>query len=419
MALLTAAIKRALLLLALLAACTLPASATSFDMKRGINLDAWSTWPGEDRWSDPSVLLPFPEWRRTVGERELKTLREAGFDFVRMPVDPAPLLSPAAAGLREELFENVLESVRLVNAAGLKAVVDLHAIPWGDGRSVSTGKLMEDDALFEDYVEMVRSVARLLADEDPSRVALEVMNEPTAGCEGGDPIWPDRLKRLFAAARASATRLTLVLPGACWGSAEGLAAINPSEFPDDNLVWTFHSYSPFLLTHQGASWAGDFIPYVAGIPYPPDSVSAEEMERILQSIRERMRDEAPMLRREGMVAYLGEQFAEIDTPDKLRTAMAAPFKTVDAWAKQHGIAPEKIFLGEFGMIRQDYGSPFLMNPKWRALYVKDMIEIAEQHGFAWSIWSYGGAFGVVEEFDQRPAEPDVIEMVRELAGSSR
>jgi endoglucanase len=45
--------------------------------------------------------------------------------------------------------------------------------------------------------------------------------------------------------------------------------IDPREFPDDNLIWTFHSYEPFLLTHQGATWAGDFIPYVTGLPYPP------------------------------------------------------------------------------------------------------------------------------------------------------
>ncbi len=30
--------------------------------------------------------------------------------------------------------------------------------------------------------------------------------------------------------------------------------------PDDNVIWSFHSYDAFLLTHQGATWAGDFIP---------------------------------------------------------------------------------------------------------------------------------------------------------------
>ena len=43
-----------------------------------------------------------------------------------------------------------------------------------------------------------------------------------------------------------------------------------------------------------------------------------------------------------------------------------------------------------------------------------MIARAERHGFSWSVWSYGGAFGIVEEFDGKPAEPEVMEMIRRL-----
>jgi endoglucanase len=43
-----------------------------------------------------------------------------------------------------------------------------------------------------------------------------------------------------------------------------------------------------------------------------------------------------------------------------------------------------------------------------------MIDHAEKHGFGWSMWSYGGAFGVVEAFEGKKAEPDVLEMVRGL-----
>ncbi len=36
-----------------------------------------------------------------------------------------------------------------------------------------------------------------------------------------------------------------------------------------NLIWSFHSYAPFILTHQGAGWTGDVSPYATGLPYPP------------------------------------------------------------------------------------------------------------------------------------------------------
>ena len=102
----------------LLAAVAGPCGAATFSMKRGISLDNWVTWPREARWSDPSVLLPFPEWRRSLGPSGLEALKAAGFDFVRMPVDPAPLMSPATEAYRERLFAEVLDAVRLVNAAG-------------------------------------------------------------------------------------------------------------------------------------------------------------------------------------------------------------------------------------------------------------------------------------------------------------
>jgi hypothetical protein len=44
-----------------------------------------------------------------------------------------------------------------------------------------------------------------------------------------------------------------------------------------------------------------------------------------------------------------------------------------------------------------------------------MIARAEAHGFSWSLWGYGGAFGVVDAFEGRKAEPDVLDMVRKLA----
>ena len=105
-------IKNCLVALALLAVAVLPAEAATFSMKRGLNLDSWATWPPEDRWGDPEVILPFPEWRKSLDADGLAALKAAGFDFLRMPVDPAPLLSDESAGLRDQLIASVVESAR-------------------------------------------------------------------------------------------------------------------------------------------------------------------------------------------------------------------------------------------------------------------------------------------------------------------
>ena len=415
MALLTAMIKTLMAALLVLTALALPGHAATFSMKRGLNLDQWTTWVGEDQWSDPKAILPYPEWRKFLKDEDLKALKDAGLDFLRMPVDPSPFLSDKTLALRDDLYASVLDSARMINRAGLKVIVDMHLIPAGGGRKVGMGEVMDDPRIFDAYVEMTRKMARTLAAEDPTQVAFEPMNEPIVDCEAdGTNLWPERQQRLFAAARSSATRLTLILTGACYSSSTALAKTDPKAIPDDNVIWTFHSYDPFLLTHQGATWAGDFIPYVTGLPYPLSAVPRAELDTTLDTIRARIKAKAPWLRQSGLLAYLDEQVASMDTPEKLLALMDAPFERVDAWAKANGIKPENITLGEFGMIRQEYGNPYVMPAQYRAAYVKDMIKRAEAHGFSWSVWGYGGAFGVVDAFNGEKAEPDVMNAIKEL-----
>jgi hypothetical protein len=390
------------------------ASAADFSVRRGISMDIWETWPAEALWGEPHVILPYPQWQRRIGADELEGLKSAGFDFLRIPVDPAPFLSPRTAGLREALYRSVLKAVRLVNAAGLKAIVDLHLIPAGDDEDRGAFGVARHPGQFETYLGIVGRMAGILSSEPTGSVALELMNEPVAGCDGAEARWEEMLRRLHGAARAAAPELTLVLSGGCWSDAESLAEIDPSSFADSRILWTFHSYRPFLLTHQGALWAGDFIRYVTGIPYPPHGDHAALRDEALSRAEERIRAEAPLARRSGMIAYLGEEIAAIDTREELAAEMAEPFETVARWAARHSVRPSDILLGEFGMIRQEYGQAEIMRPEWRAAYAADMIALAEERGFAWAIWGYGGAFGVVEAFGGKPAEAAVLDVVRGL-----
>jgi hypothetical protein len=153
---------------------------------------------------------------------------------------------------------------------------------------------------------------------------------------------------------------------------------------------------------------------VTGLPYPPYSLPRAALDGIVAGIKEKIAAEASWTERQGQLSYFDELLAQTDTPERLAATMAEPFDRVAAWAKKHGIAANDILLGEFGMIRQEYGNDHVVPATQRAAYYRDMIGQAENHGFAWSLWSYGGAFGVVEEFDGRRAEPDVVEVVRGL-----
>jgi hypothetical protein len=390
------------------------AGAQTFSVERGINMDQWVTWPSSDRWGEEDTLFPFPEWRRSVGLGELAELHAAGLDFIRMPVDPVPFLAGQSAHHRDRLLREVRAAVDLALEVGLKVIVDLHLIPGGDELPYMA-RVLNNRSDFDAYTALVGDMAETLAGYDPERVAFELMNEPGTECDaGGNARWSELQKELHGAARARAPELTLVLTGGCGGNWQGLVALDPAGIDDDNVIWTFHSYQPFILTHQGAMWAGDLIRYVTGLPYPPHAADPADLDARLAIIRARIRSQAPMHRRSGMISFVEEQLDAIRTEDGLMAVLHEPFERVAEWAAAHGIAPGAVLLGEFGIIRQEYGNPFIMPPGRRAAFYRDVIEIAEEFGFSWAMWSYGGAFGIVQEFDHRPAEPDVMDMVRGL-----
>ena len=399
-----------LLALFILIASAVAAHTATFEGRRGISLDIWDTWPEEKTWGDEKVLLPFPEWKRYIGKNELRALKDSGLDFVRLPIDPAPFLSDVSAALQDQLYVEAAAAVDLALESDLGVLVDIHAIPAGE-RSIGTSEILSDPAKFNAYLKFLRRIAASINDKDPRRVALELFNEPTIDCDDdGTNNWPGMMSQAFAAARSSATKLTLVLSGACWGGAEGLAKINAADFPDDNLIWSFHSYDPFILTHQGATWAGDFMPHVYGLPFPLHEAPKAALDEAIEAIRARIRQDAPKDRRAGHLAYLDEEIAKIATKEGLDAEMDRSFDIAADWAKKNGVDPSNILLGEFGMIRQEYNNPNEVPQKDRLAYYKAQVDRAEKHGFRWAAFSYSGAFGLVRGWNGDVVAPFMKEL---------
>ena len=85
--------------------------------------------------------------------------------------------------------------------------------------------------------------------------------------------------------------------------------------------------------------------------------------------------------------------------------MEKSFAIAANWAKTNGVDPGDILLGEFGMIRQEYGNTHVVPAKSRSSFYKTQIERAEGHGFRWAAFSYSGAFGMVRGWNGDPVEP--------------
>jgi hypothetical protein len=383
---------------------TLPglALAEPVSLKRGLNLGLWIDWLSiSEMLANPKSLEVFPDWQREVTPAMLESLVQQGFDFVRMPTDPGPMLAYGPGADQDRLITSLHGAVETALAAGLKVVVDLHPLPRGD----ETGG-MEDilGDLWPDYVALVGRIAADLAKLPADRVALETLNEPTFDCEGvyagATPRWPDMQAQLHASVRAAAPDLTVVLTGACWGQANALASLDPALIGDDNVLWTFHSYEPFLFSHQGASWSSAPEKYVWNLPYPPSSLTEVQAARLAATAKGRM------------VASEGQADAELidkaiedyrQTPDSTATY---EISRAAEWADQHGIPRDHIFMGEFGALHTVDGLP--PQPRdWYLAFLKDKRQAAEAAGMSWAVLGYTGGMGVAMPGDpQRRLAPE-------------
>ena len=369
-------------------ALTGPAVAEPVSLKRGVNLGLWLDWLSmSEMMADPATLDPFPDWQRDTTPRMLEVLAEQGFDFVRMPTDPGPMLAYGPGADQDRLIAGIHTATQTALDAGLKVVVDLHPLPRGD----ETGG-MEDilEGLWPDYVTMVARLAADLATLPQDRVVLELLNEPTFDCEavyaGAPPRWPAMQAELVAAIRATAPDLTLVLTGACWSQASALASLDPALIQDDNVLWTFHSYEPFLFSHQGAVWTGPPAKHVRDLPYPPSAVTDEIAARVAADAIARMEADEGQADRK-MIEQAIADYREVSAPD-----ISYDVTRAAEWADQHGIPRTQIYFGEFGALHT-VGDQQLPR-EWFHAFLFDKRSAADAAGIPWAVLTYVGDMGI-------------------------
>lgn len=387
--------RAAALALALILAAPAPAAAGMPAFRRGLNADIWIDWRRVDEMlADPATLAPFPDWQRVLTPGRLALVAEQGFDFLRLPVDPAPLLALGPGPARAALLADMRRAVETALGAGLSVVVDLHAFPrpgeaWG--ADDVTGRL------WPAHLALVAETGAALRGLPPGRVAFEPLNEPTLDCpavwEGAPADWPAMLAQMHAVARAAAPDLALVLSGACWGGIEGLEALDPAALADERVIWSFHSYAPFAFTHQGAVWIDGAERFVSGLPYPPSALDPAQLPRLAAEAAARMAAEEGAADAQSIAEVLADYRA---TPDG---AAAAAIVRAAAWADRHGIPRSRLILGEFGALRTAHGRD--LPPEWQHRYLADVRAAAEARGIAWAVWNHAGDMGVAD-----PADPD-------------
>jgi len=392
------------------------AQAAPLPLKRGVNIHEWLNWSplapdGSYRWPPYRSVEEWLSGGRSASDwpagDPLAAIRALGFDYVRLTVDPGPLLA-SEGERRAEALAVLAAAVEQLLAADLRVVFNLHGVSQVPQYGMDVVNGPAGSAAVAGYIAMVADVARMLAPLGADRVALEPYNEPAHyPCDAsGSEDWQQIMAASVAAIRAVSPALTIVATGGCGGSVTGLTDIRP-EFDDPNLLYSFHMYEPHSFTHQRSDIEGDF---ASGLPWPASSGSAElTVEMLKAHMMAAGLSEAEQARN---LAAVGGAIDEYFAEDWGGAQVTARIGEAVDWATANGIPPERLFMGEFGAILMSADGRMGAFNADRLRYLTAVRQAAEGQGIAWAIWEYANPYGMSVIAPSGPAVPD-----REMLGA--
>jgi hypothetical protein len=378
------------------------ARARPLRLKRGVNAFPWfqltQEYPAPRR---DYAWPPFQPTRPVPTARDLGALRDVGFDFLRLPVDPGPFLA-APAPQRRALLDQLTAAVRLSLDHGLNVVVNVQANAgthyWTPARLTGSTEAPE----FAAYRALVGEIAARLPS---SGAALEPINEPIGACAA--PETGAVREALLSEARKAAPDLTLIASGGCGSLIQGLGAFDPATVARfAPILYTFHFYEPYLFTHQGAPWMGERLYHtLTGVPWPGAQGAYDETMR---ETRARLIADATLTatEREATLAETEKVIKVYFDANPGRPFIDGYLGAADAWAKKHGLSNAEVLLGEFGALRKD-ARYFGARAPDRARYIRDVRESAEAFGCPWAFWCLFDGMGLIDD-DDRQLDPAML-----------
>jgi endoglucanase len=389
-------------LLAFAAVWVSPAAARDTRLfRRGVGVHDAMNWATMDAAKKTYVYPPFSDANHPLTDDELAAIKKAGFDFIRLTIDPGPFLQFQGAQL-DGTYDILRQRVQTILKAGFAVVVDFHPVEQAPQYlAIADGK---ETSLFKPYCDMLQRTVALLSGFSGGHIALELMNEPQVGwTQAGSAAWQAMAEKFYAAARMGSPRLPLIITGGDGGNFTGLTKLDPKPFAQDSeAFFTFHYYLPYQFTMQSL-YNEPTLQYERDVPYPADarplSDSMAALSAYLQKTKASSVDSAAETAKIATVlgAYRLKGFD--------RQTIHSAFDQVSIWASANNIPVDRIFLGEFGVVRR-YGRYDGARENERMLWLHDIRQEAEQHGFFWSIWAYRGPGGMAITKDDSTTEVD-------------
>jgi len=347
-------------MLILVALPAVSAHPPQLPFERGFNLGQW--------FQGASAL----EISNSVTLTDLENMKSLGADHVRVPIDlhnmsgngPGYVIDPI-------LFMYLDRLVDWCEELGLYVILDNHT-------------LLSLDA---DPAREMRTIAvwRQMATHFRNRSALvlyEILNEPV-----GIPTWEwGRIQqKAIDAIRAIDAVHSIIVSSAEMGSYDFLHEL--PWYTDDNLIYTFHFYDPFLFTHQGTYWTSPSMENLSGVPYPYSISRMPTMPRSFSGT---------------WLEQLWNWYDDAGAPASLADRMSIPVQF-----EEQRRAP--IYCGEFGVWAPAAAHADVV--RWYS----DVRLLLESDGIPWTLLDDKGPFGIYEQNSAQVFPDDLdIDLVHAL-----
>lgn len=204
------------------------------------------------------------EWGVTLKEEYFTTIREAGFNSVRLPVKwSAHAAKEAPYTIDRAFFERIDWAIAQAKKNDLVIIVNMHHYD----------EIHHDpDAHADRFLGLWTQIAERYKDEPPS-VYFELLNEPSRKLS--DDAWNKLFPSALAIVRKTNPTRPVIVGPSQWNSVDHLDRLR---LPDDDkwLIATFHYYLPYEFTHQGAPWDSNARQWL-GKRWPENEAQAKQL----------------------------------------------------------------------------------------------------------------------------------------------
>jgi endoglucanase len=335
------------------------ALADSPALHRGLNLSSW--------------LANAP--RQPLGPQDFSAIRKAGFDHVRLPVNPEQMgfRLDGVSGTPDAGFGPVDSAVALAQAHHLSVILDIHTT------DSFRQKLENDPVAAARFTRLWHALALRYQPVDPKALIFELLNEP--GYYHREQDYQTFAQQLATTIHTVSPDRIIIMDAPHGASLAGLQMLKP--LPEPHMIYSFHFYEPYMITHQGIHRGFDqlMLRYFRHVPYPaskvdgdagfyaPDAPSPAQAQQELDAYK--------------LAGWDGQK-------------IAARVHLAHDWAAQNHAA---IICGEFGVLRNH------IDTDSRYRWIHDARAALEHEDIGWELWDYADLFGITSLTGKTSTDP--------------